>query len=93
MEAFTQRISVDSSVMKSIVYDPFSRILEIEFIDGDRYLYFRVPKSVYTSLLGAESRGRYFHQEIKDVFPFRKVDERRTLSRNHTSAVQRASQR
>lgn len=68
-----QRQYVVSSNLKSIGYDPESKILEIEFQNGSVYQYYGVPRSLYEGLMGASSHGKYFHQYIKDNFPYQKV--------------------
>lgn len=42
--------------------------LSIWFDKGGRYDYFGVPEHVYTGLLHAESKGRYFNQFIRDRY-------------------------
>lgn len=42
--------------------------LTIWFDSGGRYDYFGVPEHVYTGLLRAESKGRYFNQFIRDRY-------------------------
>lgn len=68
------RISVSSSNISSIGYDPVSQILEIEFNDGSVYQYDGVPSGEYDGIMHADSHGQYFHQHIKDVYPYRKVN-------------------
>ncbi|MDI7226573.1 KTSC domain-containing protein [Leptospira santarosai] len=45
----------------------------MEFKGSEVYQYSRVPQSVYQSLLSAGSHGKFFHQNIKDRFSYRKV--------------------
>jgi len=67
------RERVGSSTMKSVGYGAKSRILEIEFESGAVYQYLGVPARIYEQLLGAESKGRYFNSEIRDVYPYVQV--------------------
>lgn len=39
--------------------------LEVEFLSGSLYYYLHVPESVYTSLLAAPSKGKYFWANIR----------------------------
>lgn len=64
---------VDSSTMKSVGYQAKSRILEIEFESGAVYQYLGVPERIHEELIGAESKGRYFNREIRDVYPYVQV--------------------
>lgn len=68
-----QRKAVDSTTMRSVGYQAKSRILEIEFDSGMVYQYVGVPAKVYAQLLRAESKGRYFNGEIRDVYPYVQV--------------------
>lgn len=67
------REAVESSTMKSVGYEATSRILEIEFESGAVYQYLGVSARVYEELLGAESKGRYFNSEIRDVYRYVQV--------------------
>jgi hypothetical protein len=69
-----QRQNVSSSDIKSIGYDRESHILEIEFHSGGIYQYFNVPVVVYENLMSASSHGEFFHQNIKDVYQFSKIN-------------------
>jgi hypothetical protein len=65
-----RRKPVDSTTMRSVGYQPKSRILEIEFDSGAVYQYLEVPARIYEQLLRAESKGRYFNSEIREVYPY-----------------------
>ena len=67
------RKPVDSTTMRSIGYQAKSEILEIEFDSGTVYQYLGVPAAVHQQLLRAESKGRYFNSEIRDVYPYVQV--------------------
>lgn len=68
-----QRTPVSSSNLRSVGYDPATRTLEIEFINGRIYQYSGVPQNVYEALMAAESHGRYFNGHIRGAFPYRQV--------------------
>ena len=69
-----KRIPVESSSLSSVGYDSENAILEIEFKSGGIYQYSGVPQDVYDSLMNAESKGKYFHQHIKNSgYPYSKV--------------------
>jgi hypothetical protein len=67
------RVSVRSSNIKSVGYDPDSATLEIQFIDGGVYQYANVPEATHTGLLFATSKGSYFERHIKHRYRFRQV--------------------
>nr|WP_255528763.1 KTSC domain-containing protein [Xenorhabdus sp. BG5] len=47
--------------------------MEIAFHSGGIYQYDGVPANVHQGLISASSKGKYFHQYIKNVYPYRKV--------------------
>jgi len=67
-------IAVESSVMDAVKYDADRRALTIRFDSGETYLYTNVPPAIAEALLAAPSKGRFFHEEIKPVFPGRRLD-------------------
>lgn len=67
------RTPVSSSNLRSVGYDPVSRVLEIEFHSGGIYQYSNVPEEVYRSLMAASSHGRYFHYFIKGAYVYRRI--------------------
>lgn len=62
------RDPVSSSVIASLGYSDEARVLEVEFHTGRVYQYFLVPRAVYEKLLGAESIGSFFNQEVRPNF-------------------------
>jgi hypothetical protein len=70
------RKPVDSTTMRSVGYEAKSRVLEIEFDSGAVYQYMGVPTRTYEQLMAAESKGRCFNDEIRDLYPY--VQVRRT---------------
>jgi tyrosyl-tRNA synthetase len=70
-----RKFSVESSVIKSIGYNPANQILQIEFENTGVYLYHDVPAEVYAGLMNADSHGHYFNEYIKknDRFKFDKI--------------------
>lgn len=61
-------LPVESTVFLAAAYRADVRQLYLRFRDGDVYRYFDCPVSVYAEFLGAESRGRYFSQQIRNQF-------------------------
>jgi hypothetical protein len=68
-----ERISVNSSNVSSVGYDADSQTLEIEFNNGGVYQYSGVPESVYEGMMGADSKGKYFHANIKNTYSYSKL--------------------
>ncbi len=69
-----KRKSISSSHLKSIGYNTSTKILEIEFQNGDIYQYFDVPSKCYLELLGASSAGKYFNENIKGLYDFKHIN-------------------
>ena len=68
-----KRTPVTSSNLKSVGYDPKTRVLEIEFVSGAVYQYNNVPPRVYEELMKASSHGKYFHAYIRNQYPYKRV--------------------
>lgn len=67
------RTPVASSSIASVGYDGEANELELAFHSGGVYRYDDVPRDVYEGMLGADSKGRYFHDEIRGRFDYRRV--------------------
>lgn len=67
------RTPVSSSNISAIGYDEDSQVLEVEFINGGVYSYSGVPSGEYDGFANADSKGKYFHANIKDRYPFIKL--------------------
>ena len=65
-----ERTVVESTNLASVGFDRGTSTLEIEFRGGSIYQYFDVPEMVYEDLMRAGSKGRCFHETIRDVFRY-----------------------
>lgn len=63
-----ERHSIDSSMMISIGYDSSQSILEVVFTRGVTWHYYDFPEHMWHEFLNAESKGKYFHINIKEQF-------------------------
>jgi len=68
-----QRVLVESTTLRSAGHDAQSAVLELQFRNGAVYQYSFVPPSVYRDLLAARSKGGYFNQNIRDRYPYQRV--------------------
>jgi KTSC domain-containing protein len=68
-----ERTPVQSSVIAAVGYDEAAQTLEIEFHSGAVYRYFKVPPTIYHELLDADSKGRFYNQNIRRHFRSRKI--------------------
>ena len=64
-----------SSMILAVDHDG-KRGLFVTFTSGQTYVYDGVPRSLYERLLRAPSKGAFFNDEIRDAFPFWKIDPR-----------------
>jgi hypothetical protein len=82
------RVDLQSTSLNAATYRNQSAVLELEFGSGAIYRYAGVPEQVYRELLHAESKGRYFHQHIRNRFPYAKIDPTRRGPARHTALHQ-----
>lgn len=68
-----QRVFVESTTLGSAGHDAQSTVLELQFRSGAVYQYLRVPRRIYCGLLRADSKGRYFHQNIRGKYPYQRI--------------------
>jgi hypothetical protein len=61
---------VQSSSLRVVGYDNDTKVLEIGFVKGGVYRYFEVPELVYLKLIGADSKGAYFHEHIRGNYRY-----------------------
>jgi hypothetical protein len=66
-------MEVDSTAIREIDYDAEREKLMVRFASGERYVYVGVPGEVSRSFEEAESKGRFFHAEIRDRYPFNRL--------------------
>jgi len=67
-------MEVDSTAIREIDYDAERTKLLIRFESGERYVYVGVPGEVHRSFVDAESKGRFFQREIRDRYPFNRIE-------------------
>jgi KTSC domain-containing protein len=78
-----QREAVESTTMRSVGYDQTNQVLEVEFQSGAIYQYLDVRPAVHKELMDAESKGRYFNREIRDIYTSVRVDQRERAATAH----------
>jgi hypothetical protein len=68
------RVLVKSSAVHSIGYDENEWVLQLKYINGDIWNYFRVPPREYHALLRADSIGGYVNRDIKPYYAYEKLE-------------------
>ena len=69
-----ERVQVTSSSLRSIGYDSDHKLLEVEFRSHAIYVYREVPDWAIERLMAARSKGRYFEAQIRDRYPFERIE-------------------
>jgi hypothetical protein len=63
-----QRQSVQSSGLAAVGYSKRRHLLEIEFTNGAIYRYVEVPPSVHRDLMSAESKARFYDENVRGKY-------------------------
>src|SRR3954463_13067367 len=71
------RSPVESTALAAVGYSKRLHALEIEFRDGLIYRYEEVAPSTYRGLLAAESKARFYNQQIRGRYHCVRVRPRR----------------
>lgn len=64
---------VESSSLRSIGYDRATFTLEVQFSNGSVYRYASVPDDLWAQLRSSESKGKFFHDRVRDQFEATRV--------------------
>jgi hypothetical protein len=67
------RTTVESSTIAEIGYEAETQTLEITFCNGRPYRYFGVPVSLHRAFMACDSKGKFFNENIRDVYSFVRV--------------------
>lgn len=63
-------LKLKSSNIHSISYNAEDQNLEVGFNSGKLYLYHNVPEELHQQFLAAESKGKFFKQNIRGKFSY-----------------------
>ncbi len=66
-------VEVISSNIRAIGYHHSSRTLQIDFLNGSQYRYFRVEAAVFEDFLSATSKGRFLNSRIKARYSYERI--------------------
>ena len=64
-------MKVQSSTISEINYD--GSTLTISFVNGSTYVYKGVPAKIYEDFSKAESKGKYFHENINYRYNYSRI--------------------
>lgn len=65
---------IESSNLKTTVYDTESNKLIVEFKNGFKYEYDEVPHNVFAQFRLSDSQGKFFNTQIAKTFKYKKLD-------------------
>ena len=66
-------VSVSSSHMAAVAYDPGESSLFVRFTDGGVYKYHNVPEHIHAGLMSASSHGSYLAARVKNVYRYTRL--------------------
>lgn len=62
---------VESTSISEVGYK--RRTMHVQFNTGDTYEYKKVPRAVFDALVKAQSKGKFFLENIKETFNYRLI--------------------
>jgi hypothetical protein len=62
-----------SSNVSAVAYDPDAQLLHVRFNSGHQYAFTNVPEDVHSSFLNADSAGKFFHENIKGQYDYKRI--------------------
>lgn len=65
---------IESSNLKTTIYDTESNKLIVEFKNGFKYEYDEVPHNVFAQFRLSDSQGKFFNTQIAKTFKYKKLD-------------------
>jgi len=71
--SISQTTNIESTLINKIDYKPSELSLVVAFSNGSQYEYKQVSNYIFEELDKAESKGKYFHDKIKDKFEYMKL--------------------
>lgn len=71
--SISQTTNIESTLINKIDYKPSELSLVVAFSNGSQYEYKQVSNYIFEELNKAESKGKYFHDKIKDKFEYMKL--------------------
>jgi hypothetical protein len=69
-----EMIGVNSSNVEAIGYDETNQTLYVRFLNNSLYIYKGVPVGEFEGLKGASSVGSYLHRNIKNLYPYERIE-------------------
>jgi KTSC domain len=67
------REKIGSSAIEAVEYDAARQRLDVELTNRRVYRYFDVPPEVYHAFMAADSKGRFYNDEIRDDYDYARL--------------------
>ncbi len=75
MDKKPEMVSVDSTNIEEVSYDPKSLKFHVRFLEtGKTYVFYGVEEARYHEFMKAESKGQYLNTDIKTKYRYEEVD-------------------
>ena len=74
---------IDSTCLDMFDYNEAEMLLTLYFANGRAYVYYDVDPSVVIAFIGAESKGKFFTREIRDLYRYTRVYPQYTVTEIH----------
>lgn len=63
------KVTVKSSIIASVYYQPESKSLDVNFLDGHTRIFYQIPESVVQTLVTCDSPGTFYMSNIRGAYP------------------------
>lgn len=73
LEEFLCETPVESSWITDLVYNRPNRILTMRLNNGKQYHVANVSRTFFDRWKNANSKGRFYHQFVKDIYPINRI--------------------
>ena len=68
-----EKLSVYSTMIKSVSYAPMQKTLIVKYNSGDAYKYDGIKATVFEELREAPSKGKFLHAYVIGTYKFKKL--------------------
>jgi len=70
-----KKIHIDSSYIDYIGYDKYNELIEIKYLNGNLYYYYKIPKEVYEEIIYSDDIEKSSHKILieDDKYEYEKI--------------------
>lgn len=66
----------NSSFIKYVLWNMYTNILAVVYKSGSIWVYYDFPEEMYKAFSKAESAGKYFNENIRDLYSSEKINDK-----------------